>query len=220
MALKNYTLDVIALSPVLAYTFSRKEECGDMNPPVQPPDPLCPRQNPCPSPPQIPCHIPCEPGLLRREYERGLSYKAIAEKYGMDQRTAKRYVEGNLPLADYQNRPYRSILDPYKGIIRGWLQEQPAYSSDIYQKLRQLGFPGSYNLVNRYVQKVMRELEASGRYSPSAPRIRQTAPVPDAPALTAPVPGAPSAPALSGPPALSIRQKIQEEEKYAADQHR
>ena len=36
---------------------------------------------------------------IRRDYLDGMTYKDIAGKYYIDQRTAKRYVEKNLPLS-------------------------------------------------------------------------------------------------------------------------
>lgn len=51
---------------------------------------------------------------IRQDYLNGMTYKAISLKYQIDVRTAKRYVQLNLPLSDLEQRPFSSVLDPYK----------------------------------------------------------------------------------------------------------
>ena len=60
---------------------------------------------------------------IRLDYLNGMTYKAIAKKYMIDQRTAKRYVEENLPLCQLEHRPYASKLDPYESFIRKTLAD-------------------------------------------------------------------------------------------------
>ena len=62
------------------------------------------------------------PSQIRLDYLGGMTYRAIAEKYQIDQRTARRYVQNNLPLSEYEHRTYPSALDPYKPLIRKWLE--------------------------------------------------------------------------------------------------
>lgn len=100
-----------------------------------------------------------KPEQIRSDYLNGMTYKAIAEKYQIDQRTAKRYVEQNLPLSQLEHRPYTSILDPYEPMIRSMLADGPVFAKTIYRKLREAGYPGGYTIVNRRVQQIIREKE-------------------------------------------------------------
>ena len=61
---------------------------------------------------------------IRQDYLNGLTYKAISMKYKIDVRTAKRYVQLNLPLSDLEQRPFSSVLDPYKSKIDNWLAKE------------------------------------------------------------------------------------------------
>lgn len=120
---------------------------------------------------------------IAQDYQNGMTYKAIAQKYQIDQRTAKRYVENNLPLSDLYHRPFSSILDPYKEQIDKWLLQGRIFSSVIYDWLSEEGFAGSYNIVNRYVQNRIRDYEETGVYpvDSSDKRIRSV----DSPAIKA-----------------------------------
>lgn len=131
------------------------------------------------------------PEAIRQDYFNGMTYKAIAEKYGIDQRTAKRYVEKNLPLSEYEHRSYKSGLDPYKHLIRDWMKEGPIYASVVYDWLTEQGYRGSYSIVNRYIQSLVQENEKNGLY-PSGIRRKKVL------------------------PSLSMEEKIREEKKNAA----
>ena len=88
-----------------------------------------------------------QPEPIRQDYLNGMSFKDIARKYYIDQRTAKRYALNNLPLCELDHRTYPSILDPYEPIIRGMLEKQPVFARTIYKVLREHGYSGSYSLV-------------------------------------------------------------------------
>ena len=136
------------------------------------------------------------PELLRRDYLRGMSYQAIAEKYRIDKRTAKRYVDKNLPFAEYEHRPYHSNLDPYKPAIDNWLSREPIFASTIHEWLVSRGYSGSYSIVNRYVQKVILANEARGVYPPHTRKSRQA------------------------PEHIIIQEKISEEYTHVRNQYR
>lgn len=100
-----------------------------------------------------------EPEQLRREHMMGMTFKAIAEKYYMDQRTAKRYVEMNLPLSELEHRSYTSKLDPYKPVIDEEIQKDGSKYKSLYDSLKENGYTGSYHLLYRYVRRRIVELE-------------------------------------------------------------
>lgn len=99
------------------------------------------------------------PEQLRREHMMGMTFKAIAEKHYMDQRTAKRYVEMNLPLSELEHRSYTSKLDPYKPFIDDEIQKEGWKYKPLYDSLKENGYTGSYHLLYRYVRKRIIELE-------------------------------------------------------------
>ena len=81
---------------------------------------------------------------IRRDYLSGMSFTDIGEKYLIDPRTAKRYALNNLPLEYLENRPFSSVLDPYKEIIDSWLVNGRIFSTLIHDRLIELGCTCSY----------------------------------------------------------------------------
>lgn len=96
------------------------------------------------------------PNPIRRDRQAGMSYMDIALKYRIDPRTAKRYAEKNLPLAHLENRPFASILDPYRALIDHWLQTERICATTVHGRLRAMGCLCSYGTVNGYVRKKLR----------------------------------------------------------------
>ena len=114
-----------------------------------------------------------QPEPIRQDYLNGMSFKDIARKYYIDQRTAKRYAINNLPLSELDHRTYPSILDPYEPIIRGMLEKQPIFARTIYKVLREHGYSGSYSLVNRRVQQIIQENASAGLYPAGQSRSKK-----------------------------------------------
>lgn len=110
---------------------------------------------------------------IRQEYLGGMTYKAIAIKYQIDVRTAKRYAQLNLPLSELEQRPFTSILDPYKLKINVWLSKEKIYASTIFDWLISEGCDCGYTLVNNYVQEKIREFEDKGFYRQSDKKVRK-----------------------------------------------
>lgn len=133
---------------------------------------------------------------IRLDRLRGMTYTAIAEKYGIDQRTAKRYAEQNLPLSELEHRPFFSILDEYEPVIRLMLRDGPVFARTVYARLRELGYTGGYTIVNRRVQQIISENDSLGLYPADARRTRNI------------------------PPALTLAQRIQEEKQHADERTR
>ena len=47
-----------------------------------------------------------------------------------------------------------SQLDPYKGLIVRWLEAHPLSAQQIFQRLREAGYPGGLTIVNMYVRRI------------------------------------------------------------------
>jgi len=100
---------------------------------------------------------------IKKDHLNGMSYAAIGRKYSIDQRTARRYVLLNLPLSDYEKRPFESKLDPYKETIDEWLSRGSAYAATIHRRLAEEGCECGYTIVNDYVRQRLREMSVPGK---------------------------------------------------------
>ena len=105
---------------------------------------------------------------IRQDYLAGMSYVSIGQKYGIDPRTAKRYALNNLPLENLEQRPFSSVLDPYKSMIDQWLLNGRIFATIVHDRLVEEGCMCGYTIVNNYVQKKICEYEKSGVYKPHA----------------------------------------------------
>ena len=93
--------------------------------------------------------------LLQR---KGLSQRQIAKKLGISRNTVRKYIEnqGYPEERTYQQR--KSLLDPFYGNISFWLNEDLEYTATwIYDRLCNMDFTGSYEIVKRKVQKIKAE---------------------------------------------------------------
>jgi transposase len=91
--------------------------------------------------------------------KKGLSQRKIARKLGISRNTVKKYLE-NPEFPDSQKRKgkRKSLLDPYIGNIEAWLSEDIAYTGTwIYDRLSNMGFRGSYEIVKRKVHDLKAE---------------------------------------------------------------
>jgi len=93
--------------------------------------------------------------LLER---KGLSQRQIAKKLGLSRNTVKKYIE-NQGYPEERTKPRRkSLLDPFNGNIVFWLDEDLEYTATwIYDRLCNIGFPGSYEIVKRKVHQLRAE---------------------------------------------------------------
>lgn len=89
-------------------------------------------------------------------HRSGLSQREIARKLGISRNTVKKYVENpESCIKDTDACQRQSILDPYEGAIKAWLDEDEYYKSTwIYDRLVNQGYTGSYETVKRKVGKL------------------------------------------------------------------
>jgi transposase len=88
----------------------------------------------------------------------GLSIREIARKLGIDRRTVKRHLD-RPGLPEYEKRARQtSKLEAYYPTVKRFLEEDDYKATWIYDRLRQQGYEGSYDLVRRYVQDIKGEL--------------------------------------------------------------
>jgi len=98
---------------------------------------------------------------IRSERKKGLSYKAIAEKHGIDWRTAKKYSESDEKPVYRLKEPKRSKLDKFKPKIDLMLEEAPYSAVVVMDRLAETetNFNCGYSTVKNYVRKKKGEHE-------------------------------------------------------------
>ena len=80
----------------------------------------------------------------------------------MDPRTAKRYAQSPEKPEYTLTEPKPTKLDLYKGKIDQMLEEAPYSAVRILEKLREMGFDGSYSIVKAYVISRKLDLNENG----------------------------------------------------------
>jgi transposase len=86
-------------------------------------------------------------------HRKGLKQRAIARKLGISRNTVKKYIENpDLAFEQSRVRNRKSQLDPFGENIKAWLEEDSGYTATwIYDRLSNMGFIGSYEIVKRRV---------------------------------------------------------------------
>jgi len=88
-------------------------------------------------------------------HRKGLTQRAIARKLCISRNTVKKYIEDpELILKPATTRQRKSLLDPFHDNIDAWLEEDDYTATWIYDRLVNMGFPGSYEIVKRRVAQV------------------------------------------------------------------
>ena len=89
-------------------------------------------------------------------HRKGLKQRAIARKLGISRNTVKKYIENpDLAFEPLQPRNRKSLLDPYSDNIKVWIEEDSDYTATwIYDRLSNMGFIGSYEIVKRRVRRI------------------------------------------------------------------
>ena len=82
----------------------------------------------------------------------GLTCGQIAEKLALDPRTVRKYLAGRYKKRKSASR--QSKLDPFKPHMVRFLEIHPYSAIQIFHKLREMGFDGSYSIVKAYVRKI------------------------------------------------------------------
>ena len=91
--------------------------------------------------------------------KKGLTQRQIAKRLGISRNTVKKYIENQgYPERNRSEIRRKSLLDPFQGNITTWLEEDMDYKATwIYDRLRPMGFGGSYEIVKRAVHDIKDE---------------------------------------------------------------
>lgn len=85
---------------------------------------------------------------------QGLGIRAIARKLGIHRNTVRKYLQARCMPTYRKPRRKDSILAPYYQVITDWLEEDSYRATWIFDRLRQMGYPGGYTTLRTYVRKV------------------------------------------------------------------
>jgi transposase len=87
---------------------------------------------------------------------KGLKQRAIARKLGVSRNTVKKYIENpDLAFEPPPPRSRKSKLDPFSANIKAWIEDDSEYTAAwIYDRLSNMGFTGSYEIVKRRVHAI------------------------------------------------------------------
>lgn len=93
---------------------------------------------------------------------KGLTQRAIARKLGISRTTVEKYLnQPQLAFSSAAGRKRKSKLDAFTDNIEAWISEDPFYTATwIYDRLRVMGFAGSYEIVKRRVSKIKNKRQA------------------------------------------------------------
>lgn len=91
---------------------------------------------------------------IHDHYDRQrLTITQTARALGLHPQTVSKWIR----IPQYRPRrsaPRKSLLDPYKALIMGWLDAHPLSAQQVFQRLRESGFTGGHTIVCDYVHKV------------------------------------------------------------------
>ena len=90
---------------------------------------------------------------IRQLKEKGLTPGQISDQLELNPRTVRKWME----RTSFQQRSpclRPSKLDPYKEEIVRMLERYPFSAVQVFQKIREQGFDGSYSIVKEYVRKI------------------------------------------------------------------
>lgn len=89
-------------------------------------------------------------------HRKGLKQRAIARELGISRNTVKKYIEKpELAFQPKAARKRQSMLDAYQDNVKAWIEEDRDYHATwIYDRLTNMGFAGSYEIVKRKVREI------------------------------------------------------------------
>ena len=87
-------------------------------------------------------------------HRNGYSIRKIAKLTGIHRKTVKRHLESNSFPAYKKEKRKLSILEPYTQVIRDYLGQDDYQATWIYDRLKRMGYAGSYDTVKTYVRTI------------------------------------------------------------------
>jgi transposase len=90
---------------------------------------------------------------MKSLYKNGMTISEIARRFGLDQRTASKYVKGDVQIPEYKTRQkIPRKLDPFKEVIREQIALFGINAKKAYNDILSMGYMGKYSLVKSFVR--------------------------------------------------------------------
>ena len=87
-------------------------------------------------------------------HRQGHSMRFIARKLGLHRNTVKKFILGKR-FPEYQRSERRvSVLAPFVRIIQDWLEQDNYRASWIFDRLKPIGYEGSYETVKKFIRPI------------------------------------------------------------------
>jgi len=90
-------------------------------------------------------------------HRQGHSIRFIAKKLGMHRNTVKKFIEGRRFPAYERGKRGISILAPFVRFILDWLSQDDYRASWVFEKLKQIGYQGSYDTVKNFIRPIKKQ---------------------------------------------------------------
>ena len=111
--------------------------------------------------------------VIRRWHLREqVSIRAIARRTGLSRNTVRKYLANGVVEPRYPKRNSRSNLDHFAEKLAGWLKAESSRGrkqrlsvKELYVRLRQLGYCGSYDRVSAFARRWRRARPTSSMWS-------------------------------------------------------
>lgn len=90
---------------------------------------------------------------------KGLSHRQIAKRLGISRNTVKKYIKDPFSKASKERKPVEGKLTPYVGNINFWLEDDNYQGTWIFDRIKGLGYTGSYETVKKKVREIKQTLQ-------------------------------------------------------------
>ena len=90
-------------------------------------------------------------------YRQGMTVRAISRRLGLHRNTVKKHLASDEFPRYRKTRRRESILAPYHQTIRDYLEQDNYRASWIHTRLKNQGYPGSYDTVKDYVHAIKQQ---------------------------------------------------------------
>jgi len=87
-------------------------------------------------------------------HRRGCSARKIARITGIHRNTIKKQLESNFFPQCQREKRKESILKPYQQMIKDYLEQDNYQATWIFDRLKRMGYPGSYETIKIYVRSI------------------------------------------------------------------
>jgi len=90
-------------------------------------------------------------------HRQGHSMRFIAKKLGMHRNTVKKFILGKRFPEYHRSEGRGCILAPFVRVIQDWLGQDDYRASWVFDRLKPIGYEGSYETVKKFIQPIIEQ---------------------------------------------------------------